>query len=560
MTNRSLVFLAVIGCLLKFIIIVSSPLSATIPEAQLFYFANSIGTVNDAPFWEFGKEQGYTLFIIPAFFLKGIFLFLPFNLITARLLTTLLSIISSSVFALIVISLLNPTVKLKNILFAFAFLMFLFSPWQNLIGTLHFAESLTLFSALLLVLFSVKSKTNPIVTPVLLLILALTTWPGFIFSGFLLITAFLKKTVSVAINIDRQKVILLLTILLIFLALNRNFVTASLRSSFLSKVSPSALGTEIDDRQRIDFLSVNQKFLLPAVIRKVIYNKPAIAMNKILSHIVEFFDFEMLAFPLSSYELLRLSGLSPQGNLPLVWIWEIPLIIIGVFVVAGRKFAVRSRKRNIYFLTVIGFIPALFFEKKFFALTGFIALPSLVFLEIATIYTMLKNKLLLKLPIAVVFLLLTGFVSLAAISHYRMFFYQELRYQSPHAFIFKKVAETIKETPRYKTIVATTRLGPTHLMSAFYLGWKPSQFWPVYLNKSEEKIINNVVFRPIQFPEEKPEEGKVYIGLIGEFVEPGRDLEKHDLPIGLKLIKDIPVPEETVFEYGRRLWVESLGN
>lgn len=289
MTNRSLVFLAAIACLLKFIIIVISPLSATIPEAQLFYFANSIGAVNDALFWKFGEEQGYTLFIIPTFFLKGVFLFLPFNLVTARLLTTLLSIISSSIFALIVISLLNPTVKLKNILFALAFLMFLFSPWQNLIGTLHFAESLTLLSVLLLILFSVKSKTNPFVAPVLLLTLALTTWPGFIFSGFLLIAAFLKKTVSVTININRQKVILLLAILLIFLTLNRNFVTTLFRSSFLSKISPSALGTEIDDRQRIDFLSVNQKFLLPAVIRKVIYNKPAIAADKIISHIVAFF-------------------------------------------------------------------------------------------------------------------------------------------------------------------------------------------------------------------------------------------------------------------------------
>ena len=110
---------------------------------------------------------------------------------------------------------------------------------------------------------------------------------------------------------------------------------------FISKINFTSLASEINERQKIDFLATNKTYILPTLIRKIAYNKPTLFIDKLIKHFISFFDFERMASPLESYEIIRLSGYSPKGNYPLFYIWEIPLMFYGVFV--NRKFCHNTR-------------------------------------------------------------------------------------------------------------------------------------------------------------------------------------------------------------------------
>ena len=536
--------------------------AATIDEAQRAYFSSSIfnvgpDTVN--AFWDFGKEQGYFLFWFPVLILKTIFIFSPLSQVSFRILSLILLMLSSALFATIVTQLLKFDKDKKNILISISFLIFLLSPWLNFLTTFQLPETITLF----LVLLSVFSYLNRDKKrffrfyPVFFALSAFTSWPGLIFTfSFLLIIAILN---SRKLNIRQKNFKMTLAFMffvLAFLYANKVFVNKTFEKSFAYQFLPKNLAFEINERQKIDFLAVNKEFVLPSLFRKFTYNKPSLAFSKVFSHAISFMDFEQFVSPFDSYEIIRLSGLTPKGNPKLGYIWEVPLIAYGIYLFVERRKVLHKKEILIFFASA--FIPYLFFEKKFLSQTAFIVIPVLLLFEFLAIQKLIvkisqiKRVYLKKLIFALILLI----ALLGTVFHHYSFFNKSGNSQTVHSFLFREISRWLTENKNENDkIVLTSRFGPTHLMSAFYLQSDPKAFWPEYLKSGEEKILDNITIKNFELGETKFEADTIYIGLIGEFVKRGKNTEQKNVPPSFKLIEKIVAEDETVFEYGKEIWI-----
>ncbi len=287
--------------------------------------------------------------------------------------------------------------------------------------------------------------------------------------------------------------------------------------SLINKFRPENLKIELTQRQNIDFLSVERKFLLPYPLRLFIYNQPFYIVNSILTQFVAFFDFEQMASPNKSYDITKLSGLSPKGNLPVFYLWEIPLILVGL--------ALTQKKKFFFSLFLIAVIPFLFFEKKLLPQTAFLTLIPLLALETIAV-SKFKPLLLVSL--------------VGAVSFYHTLLFKPLSYQTPQPYLYREIARWLAAnyTPD-KNFIVTTKFGPTDKMIPFYLGGSH----------------DNLSFRQINFKSETPTPNTYYLGLSGEFVGKGRDLEEATPPAGIEVITKITGEDEPVFEYGKNIWI-----
>ncbi len=467
----------------------------------------------------FGASQGYTLFFIPTTFLALILplVHLSENVVTLISFTFLVG--SALIFSELVAKLFPN--KDKRVLSLISFSLFLFSPWQNYLSTYNFSASITIFLALC----AIYTKSS-----LFLFLTAFASWPGLIFSLLLSISFSRKKFVS----------LLILTSILIFL--NQKFTVSSLKNSYIYQLRPLRLTEEINEYQKINFLSTNKKFILPPAIRKLGSNKLVLLTNKLVNHTVSFVDFEQLAYPLASYDITHLSGILPKGNLEVIYLWELPLIIFGIYEFINNKF---KHKSEILSQTAFSFVPYIFFEKKYLLATAFLLSPFLIFFEVYSFFLILNSK--KKALILPIFALL--FINMA--SYYNTFFFRQLEYRTAHPLYYREIASQIKKNKELKNIAVTTRFGPTPLMSAFYLNFDTNKFWFPYLNNQES--YKNITFRPFQLTSQGLEKDTLYIGLIGEFLGPGKDLE-NKTPPNLVILDKTIVNQELVFEYGNSLW------
>lgn len=562
--NSRKIFVAtlIIALFIKVLLTVKALPAATIDEAQRAYFSSSIFNVGPDTvkgFWDFGKEQGYFLFWFPVLVLKTIFIFFPLSQVSFRILSLILLVLSSTLFAAITARLLKFDENKKNVLFSISFLIFLLSPWLNFLTTFHLPEMITLFLILLSVFSYLNRDKKKFFRfyPIFFALAAFSSWPGLIFTfSFLLIIVILN---SRKLNIRQKSFKLALAfmfLVLVFLYANKVFVNKTFEKSFAYQFLPKNLAFEINERQKIDFLAVNKEFVLPSLFRKFTYNKPSLAFNKVFSHAIAFMDFEQFFSPLESYEIIRLSGLTPQGNPELGYIWELPLIAYGIYIFVEKRKVLHKKEILIFFASA--FIPYLFFEKKFLSQTAFIVIPVFLLFEVLAVQRLIIKisqikKVYLK-KLTLVFIILIGL--LGTVSYHYSFFSKSRNSQTVHSFLFREISRWLSQNKNGNDkITLTSRFGPTHLMSAFYLHSDPKIFWPEYLKNGEEKSLDNITIKNFELGKNTFEANTIYIGLIGEFVGKGKNLELKNVPFSFKLIKKIVAEDETVFEYGKEIWI-----
>jgi hypothetical protein len=562
-----------LGTLIKLVLSFKSELGLTIAEAEAAYLAKSIPyalTSEGKPILDFARQHGYFLFPGQLVFLLLFVHSSPLSVVLLRIPQLVVSFASMTVLFLLVFKGHKNTPN-RNTLFLLSAFIILFSPWHQSLAFFYLPESLSLLFFSVVILLLTRITRKKILSPkqalflsLSLLFSALSSWAG-LFSTLVLsplIPIFLKKFV------DQQQVrqLVIASILVVYLPLgsiilaNRQYIKTSLsHETFLSKLKPSSLAEEINERQKIDFLAVNKKFVLPQTLRKFIYNKPLLATQKTEKQIVSLFDFEQFAFPLISYDITHLSGLLPKGNLPLGYFWDIPLLLTGLFILLKRL-----PKKNSWlpYLLLPAITPAIIFEKKNFITSGSLLLPIFLVIEIEglklSIRTLSKLSALSKRVIIIILIII---IPMGVFSFYNLFFFNEFAYRTSHTYLFKQISSLLEKNRNYyQRIIVTTRFGPTHLMSAFYLDIAPQKFWlnflyPEKIGQEEVVKIENLEFRPINFPDEKKSSGIAYIGLPGEFVEPGKNLELRELPTRAAILAKVVAPDELVFNFGENLWL-----
>lgn len=404
-------------------------------------------------------EIAQILFNIPQLFLRIIGLLITFS--------------SSYIFALIA----TKTLKTKQKhFFTLFFLLFFFSPWQNLLSTFLPIQNILLL--ILLTVLLIKNKWIFIVLPIVIVITVI----------------FLTHT-------------------------EKNYI-------FINSLKPSKLAFEINERQKIDYLAVNKKYILPSLFRKITYNKPTLALNKLTGHLISFFDFDYWSSPIDSYALIKLSGYTPKANIPLLYIWEIPLIISGIILL--------KQKKVLLILSLVALIPFLIFETKILAKSAYLISPVLLFLEAYALSKINFGKLSVKMLAFIMFII-------PLFSFYKFFYFTPEVYQTPHGVFFKQISLWIDSNRNtYQNIVISPKFGAVQKATDYYL---------------HDSNNLNITYEEFDLKNNNPKPDIVYIGLVGEFVGKGKDIEEKEPLNGILVLQKIKANEEIVFEYGKEIWI-----
>lgn len=299
-----------------------------------------------------------------------------------------------------------------------------------------------------------------------------------------------------------QRTVAIIFIVLALAADRTNLKRISIDNLF-NKLNWSYLGQTVDEIQKINFQATGKTYMLPAIVRKILYNKPGLAINTVLQRSIALIDFEQWTAPLAAWTVTGLSGLPPKGLLPLIYYWDIPLLVFTIVI---------FDKKNVKWWLIGGWLGGIFLDKKFFTVGGILFIPAVVLLINKAVGGWDKRL------VCILYLVGAGMF-------YREMFFNQLKWQYSDVYLFRQTAEWLKKSfPNDAQVVVTSKFGPMEKMLKFY------------------GVLPNT---RIEVGEFTPSPGKIYIGLPKELKNIPED----------KIIKKIEADDELVYGYGKGLWI-----
>ena len=321
---------------------------------------------------------------------------------------------------------------------------------------------------------------------------------------------------------------------------NRGYLAKYFEPTLAAKIRPAQLAAQVNETQKLLFVASDKKFMLPAGIRKIMYNKPGFMVQAVLSKAVSLVDFEQWTAPLAAWVITGLSGLPPKGHPALIYAWDVPVLIYGWWLL--RK---RFKEEKFLIPAMSAMAGAMMLEKKFFhlgAATGLL----LIIPGIAQTLTKLKGKIAI---IAVTLLYLSGWWHFG-----RQMWYRPFEYRRSDAYLFREMyirTEAIKNN--FSEITVTDKFGPSPLMFAFYGRWDPKNYWHKK-QANDTWYRDHLQFRSFDLTEENIPAGSAWLGLPGEFAGPSDQVQDPGNWGTAKLTK-VDTGEELVHRYGQGLWI-----
>lgn len=385
------------------------------------------------------------------------------------------------------------------------------------------------------------------------MLLAFTGISGLLSSVILLIVFVLVKLSANSLQKINLKLLgLSVVVLAVLLVSNKNqYLITFKKGSLLTKINPTELAHNIDERQMIDYLASNKKFLLPKVVRKFTYNKLSYGLDITIRKAISLFDFEQFASPNQSYDIIKLSGILPKGNIPLLYIWEIPLLIFGIFLVYKDH-----KDKRFWFTTVLlsSLVPALIFEKKDFSeYEVFLHLPFFI-AEIIAITVISKSlsgkKILKKLSLTLLGLVLL----ISSLDFIHFLFFQNYYYLPTNLIAYQKISTFLRENYEInENHVITNRFGPTQYAIPAYLDFDFKNYWNIY--NPENMTYKNFTFEQIDFSEVEPDKEKYYFGFPAEIIGEQDSYDEKMLPSYYELIRTLELEDQLVYKFGKDIWI-----
>lgn len=277
---------------------------------------------------------------------------------------------------------------------------------------------------------------------------------------------------------------------------------------FVEKIKPSVVRQQTNLVLNENYLASGRSYIIPGVVRRTLYSYPFVVGEMVGKKIISGFDLNLWTAPMDSYELIKHRNVGPKAFLPMLYFWELLIVVVSVI-----NF---SDKKRLLGLLGVSVVPLIFVEIKYLpiSLVMFLGLLWMVIGEWVEKKSVLKN---LVLGLYVVF---AGFT-------YVYVHTQELNYRMSQPYLYQQVYRVINELGVENKYVVTSRFGGMQQMLDYY-------------------GVNgeNVEVREIKPDEDK--NGKVFIGLPGEF-------EFKDE----KIVKKIETPDELVYKFGNGLWVRA---
>jgi hypothetical protein len=543
------------------------PIPITVDEAENFLVGKTLQQNTSLPeFSQFLNSEGYKFFLINTTY-DRLIAHLPLKLFILRGQSVILFFLLATSLLVLIRQLAQDYFE-NGTFYYFIVYSVLLLPWTNIITMFYPLESVSIIFLNTVLYLTIKkkcklNKKDVITISLLLLCSSLTSFYGLLTTAVFILVGVIILASNKALNLPIIVAIAIIFILPItaLVVKNNGFLQKTLvQETMISELMPQKLAQEINERQKVDFLSSNKQFILPSSVRKFIYNKPALATNKLIQKFISIFDFEQLTFPLISYDILKLSGLLPKGRLPLLYLWDIIFLFTGLFLY------LRNKKSAIVLLaTLMLFLPAVLLSKREVIISLSIILPFVLWLEYIsfseTIHVLNKVPKKTRFVITISGLI---FIVLFPIKRGQFLYKNISAYQRSDILLFREISSWLsKNRQSFDKVVITDRFGPTALMTTFYLQLNPDDYWignTTENKKTNQITIDNMNFRQINFPDEDKSRNIAYIGFPGEFTKPGGNPEEGVLPNNAYLIKKIESPDELVYQYGKNIWIVGFKN
>lgn len=299
------------------------------------------------------------------------------------------------------------------------------------------------------------------------------------------------------------------------------------QDTIITQIRPASVRQEITEEVNTQFLSVKQQYLTPRLLRKYIFNYPAIVYTKLSQKAISYFDFEQLLTPLDSYSITSQSGLLPKGNWFTFYIYLIPILIFGVSKIVKMK--------SFLFIFLFSYLYYIFASKREFLLNQTFLYPFICLAVVFGISFALREKrsVYLKAIFTICLLLtITQYLNVFNTFKYRQ---RDIRYT--HGYAYFTISEFVKNySAEFSIVHITDRLGPSRQAMDFYL--------PRTLSTEIEYSV---------FNRDTIDKQKLYIGLSGEFERTTeKNIKVQDEIVVLDKVKLWDAP---VTDYGEQIWV-----
>lgn len=330
-------------------------------------------------------------------------------------------------------------------------------------------------------------------------------------------------------------------VLILIVQSNIPFLKKTSEPTLITQLTPGRLAGEVDLSQKNLFLAANQQFILPTNIRRFLYNKLTQGVKQVESKIVGIFDFELWTAPLTAWVLTGLSGIPPRGYLPLLYVWEIPLLIW-----AGIKYRRKLWLGKMGTLIIAAIIGAVIFEKKLFGTNSALAWPAVILTLTAAVSS---------IPIRIVKWSLVMVYGIGIWQMGQLFFHQSLNWRRSDAYVYKIMYEWVAENhTAHSEVIVTDRFGPSPLLFTFYGKWNPVEYW-ARRDQNSPWYFANVGFKGFDLTKDNIPDKSAWLGLPGEFSGPSENIfNSTPLETTGKLIK-IETGEALVSRYGQGIWI-----
>lgn len=533
----------------------------SIQEIKLLVATKSVlaGGLGNNNFIDFARSSGFFASPVPIFTYMFFGFLLPHSFILAKIPNILLLLCVFLLYKNILVENVFRPLS-KEVKFILPVLLAT-SPWliqaaiynpSNLISLIFFVFSITYLKRVYFDKTPAKSDAYLLFASCILL--SLSSFQGILAASTLFLASiFFFFRIKV---ITRKNMLIPLLATLLFLSsiilVNKDYMQFRLnKGSLFTKISLSKLSQDIDERQRIDYLSSNKNFILPSLVRKFTYNKLSLATDRVIRKSISLLDFEQLASPIESYDIIKLSGILPKGNLPLYYVWELPLIVYGVF-----QLFKKNRNLKLWFAAVLisSLIPAIIFEKSDFSQYGIFNHTSLFILTTYGLKKITKRLKNFKLAFKFVFYVFIFLVIISYLNFLNLVYKKQTNYLRPNTLQYQQISNWVeKNTNNDQEIVVTNRFGPTQLAVPVYLDFSFDNYWDDY----DQALMTHqkLTFTNFDLQSQSPKNGIVYIGFPGEFVGASKHHDISMLPASYELLGVLKSSDESVYQFGKDLWV-----
>ena len=314
------------------------------------------------------------------------------------------------------------------------------------------------------------------------------------------------------LNLGKLAMAFLIIGVLIFI-LNPSLSRDLISITVLKQASPENYGYLIDRRIAHGFTEKSPLITERFNFNRIAFNKVIYSFNELSKQIIGIFDFERLASPNQSYDVIK-SVWTQGDNMIKFRFWEIPLIVISLI-----YFLTRKKQKYIVYATSL-FLSLVIFGKS----ALFYALPLIILAEASLIFDLpdiLKRSYLVKGIYTIGSILLI----LSTISFFDIyFFHQDYWVKENDLRQFQIWSELKEKDIGQNKLFLTDRLGEPIFYYLFYEKVAPENF---FNNRQEGGIssngvkrisaVGNVYFSSFKYYESDRKPKQIWIGMAGEF-------------------------------------------